>query len=144
MQDWLPNKQKSALLSVSVIREANEYGFYETQIEPKLTLWLANKNLAVGQTIRIQIDASSVSLTRDIPRNSSIRNILPVKVSAIRAYQYENSMNCLVELQVGKVQTIWANVTQWAIDEMQLNVGEKIYAQIKSVSIETTRGKPKN
>jgi molybdopterin-binding protein len=67
-----------------------------------------------------------------------------VKVSVIRAYQSENSMNCLVELQVGKVQTIWANVTQWAIDEMQLNVGEKIYAQIKSVSIETTRGNPKN
>ncbi len=79
--------------------------------------------------MRIRIDASDVSLVLEPPRGSSIRNILAVKVVEF----FDDNGHVDVKLVLSG-HYLWARITPWARDELNLRSGQWLYAQIKSVS----------
>ncbi|MFA0520538.1 TOBE domain-containing protein, partial [Vibrio sp. 10N.222.55.E8] len=40
-----------------------------------------------------------------------------------------------VELELESGCYLWATITLWALDELNLDIGQRVYAQIKGVSV---------
>ncbi|MBD6992438.1 molybdenum ABC transporter ATP-binding protein, partial [Vibrio parahaemolyticus] len=40
-----------------------------------------------------------------------------------------------VSLQLDDGCYLWATITPWALDDLNLKVGDKVYAQVKGVSV---------
>jgi molybdate transport system ATP-binding protein len=89
----------------------------------------------VGARRRIRIAASDVSLARERPRESTILNILPVRIlSATRV----NEQEILAVLGLEGVSTgprLLARVTRRSWDQLGLATDAAVYAQIKSVAL---------
>lgn len=84
----------------------------------------------LNDSIRITINSSDVSITLEKPQNTSIRNVLQGKICQIQ----QQSQQVNVEVNV-EGQKIWASISLWAFNDLQLSVGQNVYLQIKSVSL---------
>ena len=94
-------------------------------------LWVPGRAAAEESPLRLRIRASDVSLCRSMPEHSTILNILPAVVEAI---QPDNGPSMLVRLALGQDRIV-ARVTRRSVRELDLTVGDKVFAQIKSVAI---------
>ncbi|MDU7186706.1 MAG: TOBE domain-containing protein, partial [Klebsiella sp.] len=63
-------------------------------------------------------------------QQTSIRNILPAQVMQC----IESHGQVEVRLEISG-RTLWARISPWARDELGVTPGQRLYAQIKSVSI---------
>ena len=84
-----------------------------------------------GQKRRLRVPARDVSVCREKPRDSSILNILPV---TLREIQPGNGARVLLRLALGS-QFLLARITRKSAARLQLNVGDKLFAQIKSAAL---------
>ena len=80
---------------------------------------------------RLRISASDISLSRAAAESSTILNILPASIEAIAT---ESSSTELVRLSLGD-DCLVARITRRSLQRLELKVGDKIYAQIKSVTV---------
>jgi len=94
-------------------------------------LWLPGKAAAEGSSLRLRIRASDVSLCRKRPEQSTILNILPAQVESI---QPSRGPSALVRLILGDDRVL-ARVTKRSIRELNLQAGDNLFAQIKSVAV---------
>ncbi len=94
-------------------------------------LWVPGKANVDGATLRLRIRANDVSLCRTKPEQSTILNIVPAIVEAI---QPDQGPSMLVRLVLG-ADRIVARVTRRSIRELDLQEGEKVFAQIMSVAV---------
>ena len=81
--------------------------------------------------VRLRINASDISLARVAPESSTILNILAAKIVEIGA---ESTATNLVKLAVGN-DLLLARITRRSAHELQLQIGDEVFAQIKSVTI---------
>lgn len=95
-------------------------------------LWIRNNGDDIGQTIRVRILATDVSLTLSPHDDSSILNKLPVTVLDIVPDQ--DPAMALVRLQTEK-NTLIARLTYRSVDHLALAEGKTLWAQIKSVAL---------
>ncbi len=95
-------------------------------------LWVRDAGDALGQQVRVRILARDVSLTLACHEDSSILNRLPVIVEDI-ARDRDDAM-ALVRLRSGSNYVI-ARITHRSMDHLQLEPGNRLWAQIKSVAI---------
>lgn len=94
-------------------------------------LWLPGDSLPVGRKVRLAVHARDVSLTLQPPRQSSILNIIPVRVDALSP---SGPAQTLVRLRAGEVPLL-ARVTRKSETALDLHVGQALFAQVKSVSL---------
>ncbi len=83
-----------------------------------------------GESARIRIQASDVSLTLAQPSGTSIRNILRAQV--VQCLEVNGQIE--VQLRVSG-RLLWARISPWARDDLAIAPGQQVFAQIKSVSI---------
>ncbi len=97
---------------------------------------------AIGGLRRIRILASDVSLAREKPSRSSILNVLPARVVAMKPLDgYETLV--VVELgENGDGARLLSRMTQKSWAELGLAEGQRVYAQVKYVSLGAGRGEP--
>ena len=95
-------------------------------------LWLRDNGDAVNETVRIRILARDVSLSLTKQEDTSILNRLSAEVLEISPAT--TKALSLVRLKVGSTVII-ARVTSRSVDSLGLQIGNKIWAQIKSVAI---------
>jgi molybdate transport system ATP-binding protein len=81
--------------------------------------------------VRLRISASDVSLSRVASDSSTILNILAAQIVEINT---ENTATNLVRLKIGNDQLI-ARITRRSTHQLQLQVGDDVFAQIKSVTV---------
>ncbi|WP_092550912.1 molybdenum ABC transporter ATP-binding protein ModC [Xenorhabdus koppenhoeferi] len=129
LRPWLQKESLSSIVKVSVMEHHQRYQMTAVAVADK-ALWLPQIDAAPGTDLRIRIDASDVSLVLEPPRVSSIRNILQVKVIEF----FEDNGQIDVKLALGE-HCLWARITSWAREELNLRAGQWLYAQIKSVSL---------
>ena len=84
-----------------------------------------------GDDVRLRIRASDVSLALQRPVASSILNVLPARVDAIDA---EDRASSVVRLRCGD-DILLARVTNRSLAALQLDAGDAVYAQVKSVTV---------
>lgn len=84
-----------------------------------------------SDNVRLRVNASDISLSRAKAESSTILNILPCTIIAIDA---ENTATDLVKLQLGRDYLI-ARITRRSTEALGLQAGDKVFAQIKSVTV---------
>ncbi len=97
------------------------------------TLFAADRDVAMGATVRVRILAREVILATREPEGLSLHNVLSGMVSEVHS---EPAFDCvIVQIAVGGVLLL-AEVTRDAIGRLGIAVGGQVYALIKSVSID--------
>ena len=84
-----------------------------------------------SSSTRLRIRASDISLSRTPAESSTILNILPATIDATAP---ETSSTELVRLSLGD-DCLVARITRRSLQQLELQVGDNVYAQIKSVTV---------
>lgn len=86
---------------------------------------------AVGEQVRVRIQAKDISLVLEPPGPTSILNILPATVEEMSSH---GRGRMIVRLDLGGMPLL-ARITQKSQARLNLQPGMKIFAQIKSVAL---------
>lgn len=84
-----------------------------------------------SSTQRLRISASDISLSRARAESSTILNILPAKIAATAV---ETASTVLLQLCLGEDMLV-ARITRRSLQALGLQVGDEVYAQVKSVTV---------
>ena len=95
-------------------------------------VWMRDAGLTVGKAVRIRILARDVSLATTEPQNTSIQNQLRGHIQSITPDVHPSQV--MVVLKCG-AEEVLARVTNRAVDELALQVGQSVWAQVKSVAL---------
>lgn len=91
--------------------------------------------LALGSRRRLRVLADDVSLARDVPSRSTIVNVLRAKILEIRS-QSDHRVTALLGLgEDGEGARLLSRVTQRSWNELGLQIGLPVYAQVKGVAL---------
>ncbi len=132
MLPWLPEGDLSVVLEATLAEQHPDYRMSRLALSAGVNLWTARIAAPLLSPVRVRIHARDVSLVRQPPQQSSIRNILPVKIQQLTLSHCNEQ--CLVTLQAGSCR-IKATISRWAADELNLTVGDALFAQIKGMSV---------
>ena len=95
-------------------------------------VWMRDAGLPVGKAIRIRILARDVSLATSEPQNTSIQNQVQGRIQSITPDVHPSQV--MVVLKCG-AEEVLARVTKRAVEELGLQVGMPVWAQVKSVAL---------
>lgn len=96
-------------------------------------LFLSQSEGALGTLLRVRIRAQDVMLSRHKPQDISALNILRGEIAEI---QDAPSLGVLVQLKCGEDRVL-ARITQRSRQAMDLQIGQALYAVLKTVSVAT-------
>jgi len=96
------------------------------------SVWMRDAGLTVGKAVRIRILARDVSLATSEPQNTSIQNQLMASIQSITPDPHPSQV--MVVLKCG-AEEVLARVTKRAVNELALEVGMPVWAQVKSVAL---------
>lgn len=132
---WQKNSELSTLFKGKLTKHHEKYALCYVELAPDTGVWMSNIQADQGESLRIRIHANDVSLTLEKACNTSIRNIIPAIIEEI-ADVSDPSQPISIRLSLGESGlSLWANITAWAFDDLQLSIGQKVYAQIKGVRL---------
>ncbi|MGR5176309.1 molybdenum ABC transporter ATP-binding protein ModC [Vibrio mediterranei] len=136
MQSWQSFSEKSSLFKGEIVEQNRYYGLTKVALTSQHYLWVQHTEGIVGENVRLRVRANDVSIALERPQNTSIRNVLSCVVKSINLGGKGTSRQSVeVVLELTNNQQLLATVTQWAIDDLELEVGQKVVAQIKGVSV---------
>jgi molybdate transport system ATP-binding protein len=95
-------------------------------------VWMRDAGLPVGKAVRIRILARDVSLATTEPQNTSIQNQLRGRIQSITPDVHPSQV--VLVLKCG-AEEVLARVTKRAVDDLALQVGMSVWAQVKSVAL---------
>ncbi len=121
----------SSFITTSIRQHDEHYHLTELLIDDQHPLYLTQLNGQAGEQITVRIPARDVSLCLNKAEDSSILNIIPATIDEIET---SPGARVLIRLLVGK-QYLLARVTQKSVERLQLQTGQQIYAQIKTVAL---------
>ncbi|CDT92134.1 Molybdenum import ATP-binding protein modC [Vibrio coralliirubri] len=136
MQPWQSFSEQSSLFEAKLAEHNDDYALSRLMLGKSTSLWVQKVSSELGTTVRLQVRANDVSITLEQPKGTSIRNILPVTIKSVETHQQgTNKQSVAVELELESGCYLWATITLWALDELNLEIGQRVYAQIKGVSV---------
>ncbi|WP_394145021.1 molybdenum ABC transporter ATP-binding protein ModC [Vibrio atypicus] len=136
MKPWQSFSEQSSLFSATVVEHNSEYVLSRIQLAPDVNLWVQKIHAPIGNNVRLQVRANDVSLVLEPPTKTSIRNILQAKIAKIETHSYGSDKKSVsVTLELAKNCILVATITSWARDDLNLQEGMVIYAQVKGVSV---------
>jgi molybdate transport system ATP-binding protein len=97
------------------------------------TLLAPAHHLEINTVVRVRIPAREIVLATSAPAGLSLHNVLPGVVSAVHVDPAFEA--AVVQLAFGGV-VLLAEVTRDAVSRLGIDVGQRLHALIKSVSIE--------
>jgi molybdate transport system ATP-binding protein len=132
MLPWLKTSNLSTIMHTTVFQHHCDYPLTSLALNDQQVLWVAKINQPVSTKLRIRIYAKDVSITlnKAPATQTSIRNILRVRITEIVKEQQKLKL----KLALGD-NHCWAEITQWALQDLELRVNQQVYAQIKGISI---------
>ena len=101
-------------------------------------LWVGRLTRPLGARVRARVLARDVSLALSAAPDSSILNVLPARIEAMA----EESAPGRVDLRLrlgeteGNASHLLARITRRSARQLGLAVGQRVYAQIKSVALQ--------
>ncbi len=120
----------AAVIQCTVAKHDLAYHLSELDFEGA-TIFVNAENYRVDESLRVRIPARDVSIATTQPDNSSILNVLEVEVVS---FEENPGPSVLVRLRRNK-QFILARITKKSLSILNLQPGQKVYAQIKSVAL---------
>ncbi|MBT4522568.1 MAG: molybdenum ABC transporter ATP-binding protein [Halieaceae bacterium] len=126
------DEQSAAIVLGTIKRHDNAYNLTELEVEGE-TFYVNHLPEPLAAKRRLRIPARDVSVCRRRPPDSSILNIVPVELAEIGDVR---DARVLLRLTLGE-QHLLARITHKSLCEMQLVVGDLLFAQIKSAALLT-------
>jgi molybdate transport system ATP-binding protein len=96
------------------------------------SVWIKKCDFIKGKQVRVRILARDVSLATESPSATSIQNILEGEVDSIVGDAHRGL--ALARIKVG-ASFLLARLTQRALHQLQIVVGKKVWAQVKSAAV---------
>ncbi|UVE19708.1 molybdenum ABC transporter ATP-binding protein [Pseudomonas sp. LS44] len=96
------------------------------------TLRVAHPAMPLGRRLRCKVQARDVSLSLQCQQHSSILNLLPAVV--MEEIPAASGAHVLVRLDVDGTPLL-ARITRYSRDQLGLQVGQRLWAQVKSVAL---------
>jgi molybdate transport system ATP-binding protein len=96
------------------------------------SLWVSRVQRPLGARMRARVLARDVSLTLTPPQQTSILNIMAVRVEDI-CDDGPDRIN--LRLGLGESSVLLARITRRSCDQLRLAIGLHLYAQVKSVAL---------
>ncbi len=93
---------------------------------------LASGDYQTGSRVRLRIRARDVSLCLEQPRRTSILNILPAVIEELATSSGQGSR--LVKLDIDGKKLL-SRISEYSAQQLNLEVGQAVFAQIKSASL---------
>ncbi len=121
----------ASVISASILNHDTHYGLSELAIDSSHRLFLAASPGEINDNIRLRIPARDVSIALSASTDSSILNILPCTIDSI---EQTGESRILVRLKLEQ-QFLLARLTKKSADKLQLAVGQRVYAQIKTAAL---------
>ena len=97
---------------------------------------------AAGEKLRLRIAASDVSLATEIPKASTILNVLPVRIVSATPIGAHEVLAILGLNSQATGARLLCRVTRRSWDHLELAQGANVYAQVKSVVLAPARPSP--
>lgn len=127
------SEEASVILPTEVLDRDPHWHLIQVAVaNSQARLWLRDNKEAIGQPMRIRVLAKDVSISLSEQQDSSILNRLPAKVLGFH-HDYDSAM-VLVELELQGC-CLMARITRRSSAHLQLQVGDEVWAQIKSVAL---------
>lgn len=127
-------REAAVNLDATVIRFDETDGLLHCQVKGGVFVVGANMPKATKQ-LRLRIGANDVSLAVERPRLSSILNSLPARIVSV-SEKGDFEMLALLELGFeGEGAKFLARLTRYSWNQLGLQQGAKVYAQIKGVAV---------
>lgn len=92
---------------------------------------VSGKKIQLGKKIRLRLPAQDISLTLEAQKDTSILNIFPATIDELYP---EDNAQITVRLLINKTPVL-ARITLKSADNLDLQKGKTIFAQIKSVAV---------
>ncbi len=125
---WVSGQSAGAVLEAAQVR-------YDDEFDLTLFAFSGGEIWSPGRytssAVRLRISASDISLSRTPPTETTVLNILP---AVIEATAPETSATELVRLRLGN-DVLVARITRRSLQQLKLQPGDEVYAQIKSVTV---------
>ncbi|TAL15430.1 MAG: molybdenum ABC transporter ATP-binding protein [Aquabacterium sp.] len=102
---------------------------------PGGSMWVGAATAGPGTRVRARVLARDVSITLQAAEGTSILNVLPARVQAMRD---EGSDRVLVQLRLGDGDAgtlLLARITRRSRDQLALAAGQQVWAQVKGVAL---------
>lgn len=128
--------ESASIIEAQIINYSSKYNMFELMTdEQRIYVFAGDLNPRqdsdINSNTKIMIRPQDVSLNREKPERSSILNLLLTKVIDFR--EGENK-TVLIKLQLNH-QVILSQISLQSFEHLQITRGEKIWAQIKAVSL---------
>lgn len=122
-----------AVIDGRVVGHEAHYGLLEVAV-PGLDspLRMPHAALSTGRAVRVKVRARDISLALTQAEASSVLNLLPVTL--VERLDQPGQAHALIRLALGGQQLI-ARITRYSADRLQLRPGQRLWAQVKSVSL---------
>ena len=128
---WLPEHEQGALLFGRV--EAIDPQWHLARVDLSGTpLWVRDSGLDLGQTVRLRLLARDISIVTAEPTRTSIQNHWPVRIDAVSDMGHPSQRLLRLAHPAG---FLLARITHRAWEQLQLQVGQSVWAQVKSVAV---------
>jgi molybdate transport system ATP-binding protein len=119
-----------SLIEAEVVEHDESYGLSYLHFSGG-RFCVPQKDLIVGQKVRLRIAARDISLTLRQQEDTSILNIFPAVIDEVSA---EGTAQVMVRLRVGETALL-SRITRKSASLLDLQPGKPVYVQIKSVAL---------
>jgi molybdate transport system ATP-binding protein len=126
-----------AVLNATLLEHDEDYQLSTLQLNSDHLLNINQISAAPGQQLRLFVAARDISISLEAPTRSSILNILSCTIDTIDGEAARNKTmkpQVTVRLNVGE-QYLLARITRKSRDRLQLEAGQAVFAQIKTVAL---------
>lgn len=133
----------AAIVDAHVRCHDDRYGLSELQPDNSddAAMFVTRGDWQAGDALRLRVPARDVSISLQKACDSSILNILPCTVDAI---EQSSAARLLVRLRLGhrpdSGQPLLARLTHKSVAHLGLEIGQRVFAQIKTVALLSDKG----
>lgn len=133
---WAGPDEAGVVIDATVAAHDEAYGLSQVRFAGG-TLWLGRVARDIGAPVRVRVPARDVSLVVERPARTSILNVLPGVVTDVHAQGQTATVRlaCSDSCDVTGGVPLLARVTRRSADALQLQPGQRLFAQVKSVSL---------
>lgn len=127
----LPEHEQGALLHGEVMALDPQWHLARVDLGGT-PMWVSDLGLRLGQKVRLRLLARDISIVMAEPAQTSIQNHWPVRIAEVSELGHPSQRLLRLDHPAGP---LLARITHRAWEQLGLQVGQSVWAQVKSVAV---------
>lgn len=129
----LADEESISLVRATILEHQKDYDLTTMQVED--SVWSVPMHVALnpGEQTMLRIRARDVALAKRRPEEISVRNVLEGEIKNLLPAENGPSADCILQNGATRLR---ARITRASLDQLDLKVGDRVFALIKSVTLD--------